>query len=263
MMPPNMKPNTGELRKPLPEEKGMKIHDQKSSSISPNQGENKKNEKRALKSLFQERNSFSDLLERRTAKGDEYQKDLRQGRVQVADRESSAQNKERQGREDSPSSPFAVERGSSIHEVQSGLGEAGNSVVESSTSKSSAEFLQHFDSSSLTAGENQKPPFIAAPPTIETSALTPPAALEEITKEILTALHVGEDQQARKVIFLDIQIPGHGDLRVRLRREGGGLEVRFRADNDALARMMRQHSESLRGQAKAKGLHLTSIEVVR
>lgn len=88
-------------------------------------------------------------------------------------------------------------------------------------------------------------------------------SLDAMARQIVNAVQVGEDGQSRRVIFLDITVPGHGDVRVRLRRDGAGMEVRMRADNDGFARTLRQYSERLRGDASEQGVQLTSIQVVR
>lgn len=88
-------------------------------------------------------------------------------------------------------------------------------------------------------------------------------SLEGIARQIVKAVQVGEDAQARRVMFLEVTVPGHGDVRIRLRRDGGGMEVRMRADNDGLAQTLRQYSGRLRSGASEQGLRLTSIQVVR
>lgn len=88
-------------------------------------------------------------------------------------------------------------------------------------------------------------------------------SLEHIARQIVQAAQVGEDGQGRRVMFLDVTVPGYGDVRIRLRQDGGGLEVRMRADNDGLAQTLRQYSERLRSSAGEQGVQLTSIQVVR
>lgn len=87
--------------------------------------------------------------------------------------------------------------------------------------------------------------------------------MPQVAKEIVQAVRVGEDAQARKVVFLDVTVPGRGDVRIRLRRDGGGMEVRMRADNDALARSLQQGVGQLREEAAKKDLQFTSVQVVR
>lgn len=105
----------------------------------------------------------------------------------------------------------------------------------------------------------------SSPPPITGSAPPPPpaAAVHHVARQILRALRVGADQNARKVVFLDVTVPGHGDLRVRLRRDGDGFEARLRADNDGLARLLQAHTDDLRHAAEDNGVHFTSLQVRR
>ncbi len=108
------------------------------------------------------------------------------------------------------------------------------------------------------AGASSPPPIAgSAPPT------PPAAAVHHVARQILRALRVGADQNARKVVFLDVTVPGHGDLRVRLRRDGDGFEARLRADNDGLARLLHAHTDDLRDAARDNGVHFTSLQVRR
>ncbi len=88
--------------------------------------------------------------------------------------------------------------------------------------------------------------------------------IDEVARRILDAVRVGHDGQARRVVFLDITVPGRGDVRIRLRRDGGdGFEVRMRADNDALAQTLQRGTSQLRAQGRDNGIDMTSIRVVR
>lgn len=87
--------------------------------------------------------------------------------------------------------------------------------------------------------------------------------VEEISRRILEAVRVGRDQEARRVVFLDVSVPDQGEVRIRIRREGGGVGVRMRADNDALARRLRQGTEQLRTRGADEGIEFNSIRVVR
>lgn len=96
-----------------------------------------------------------------------------------------------------------------------------------------------------------------------TKPVAPPPELGQISREILQALRRGEDAQQRRVVFLEVRIPGLGDLRIRLRRDGDSVSVRLRADNDGLAREVRAELSSLREAGAARGIHFTNLEVLR
>lgn len=88
-------------------------------------------------------------------------------------------------------------------------------------------------------------------------------AIAEVARQIVEAVRVGEDGHLRRVVFLDVTVPGRGDIRIRLRRDGGAMEVRMRAGNDGLARSLREGVGELRQRGAEKGIQFTSIQVVR
>ena len=93
--------------------------------------------------------------------------------------------------------------------------------------------------------------------------VAPTPELGQISREILQALRRGEDAQQRRVVFLEVRVPGLGDLRVRLRREGDSVSVRLRADNDGLARAVRAELPQLREAGAARGILFAHLEVLR
>ncbi|TXD36093.1 hypothetical protein FRC98_13285 [Lujinxingia vulgaris] len=89
-----------------------------------------------------------------------------------------------------------------------------------------------------------------------------PAELGEIVEAMVKAAQVGEDAQGRKVMFLELDVPGRGTLRVRLLKEHDGYAVRMRASDEGLAReLLSSQSEMVRG-AGARGVRLNAVEIV-
>lgn len=89
-----------------------------------------------------------------------------------------------------------------------------------------------------------------------------PAELGEIVEAMVKAAQVGEDAQGRKVMFLELDVPGRGTLRVRLLKEHDGYAVRMRASDEGLAReLLSAQSEMVRG-AGARGVRFNAVEVV-
>jgi hypothetical protein len=84
----------------------------------------------------------------------------------------------------------------------------------------------------------------------------------ELANKLVRACQVGTDQQARKVMMLDVRVPGRGSIRVRLRQEGNGISVRMRADNDELKALLRKHQGAMRDAAHEQGVTFSRIDVV-
>ena len=91
----------------------------------------------------------------------------------------------------------------------------------------------------------------------------PVQTVDEVARRVVEAIHVGRDHRQRQVLFLDVKIPGRGDIRIRLRQEGGGYAVRMRTDNDGLARELQSGAEQLRQAGAQRGVMLQTIEVHR
>jgi hypothetical protein len=154
--------------------------------------------------------------------------------------------------------PFAGdERGRELHEgeVQRLVDDDGQSAIA-------------FDARPDTFAEPQTSGITASGATTACATGSPVASaraaeVHQIAREILKALRTGVDKHARKVVFLDVTVPGHGDLRVRLHRDGDGVSARLRADNDGLARLLQSHTGELRQAGLERGVRFTSLEVVR
>lgn len=241
----------------------MKVNHQKSSiPRGEQQVERREQANRSVEVQKKERREFSELLKRRHEPGHEQKQEIREGRAQVRDRESAAQVREGQIGDVEKARGVGEDR-PCRQDVQIGLGEAGDFAVGGRDGSPAAESFdvaggQLEGEVPVGVGESRS---VTGASSAGSSAEA--RAMDQMAGEILRAVQVGEDGQARRVVFLEVQIPGHGDLRVRLRREGGGLEVRIRADNDRLARLVREHSDTLRGRAREKGVEMTSIQVVR
>jgi hypothetical protein len=86
--------------------------------------------------------------------------------------------------------------------------------------------------------------------------------IREISRQIVDAVRQGNDQHQRQVVFVDAQVPGGGNVRIRLRRDGGAFEARMRADSDGLARTLRHHESELRDAADDSDVTFSSIDIV-
>lgn len=88
------------------------------------------------------------------------------------------------------------------------------------------------------------------------------AEVAELAKQLVDRAHVGRDASGRQIMLLDLQVPGRGNVRVRLRRRGDGFELRMRPENEELARDLRREREHFRQSAAEGGVDFTSIEIV-
>ncbi|RAL23938.1 hypothetical protein DL240_07260 [Lujinxingia litoralis] len=86
--------------------------------------------------------------------------------------------------------------------------------------------------------------------------------LGEVVEQMVRAAQVGEDAQGRRVMFLELEVPGRGMLKVRLLREHDGFSVRMRASDEGLARdLLRWKGEMVRA-AGERGVKLNGVAVV-
>lgn len=86
--------------------------------------------------------------------------------------------------------------------------------------------------------------------------------IREISRQIVDAVRQGRDQNRRQVVFVDARVPGGGEVRIRLRRDGDAFEARMRADSDDLARTLRHHESELHDAARESDVTFSSIDIV-
>ncbi len=84
----------------------------------------------------------------------------------------------------------------------------------------------------------------------------------QLAQKLVEKAHVGQDAAGRRIMLLDLQVPGRGNVRVRLRRRGDGFELRMRPENQELARDLRREREHFRESAAQSGVEFSSIEIV-
>jgi hypothetical protein len=89
-----------------------------------------------------------------------------------------------------------------------------------------------------------------------------PREVDAVVQEMVEACYVGEDAQARKVVMLEIALPGRGMVRARIRRERDGVHVRLRAKDPATKELLRAHKDELMQGAKERGVDLKGVDVV-
>jgi flagellar hook-length control protein FliK len=107
-----------------------------------------------------------------------------------------------------------------------------------------------------------KSPVALAPPTAAAAPPAPSEVMQQLVSAMAAEGWVGADIHGRKVVMLNVQCPGRGSVRIRLRKEEAGVSVRVRADNDELSSLLHDHQDQLRDSLAKKGLALTNLEVV-
>lgn len=88
------------------------------------------------------------------------------------------------------------------------------------------------------------------------------AEVAKIARELVDKAQLGTDTAGRQIMMLELQVPGRGQIRVRLRRRGDGFELRMRPQNQELARDLRQERYQFRQAAAGRGVTFSSIEIV-
>ncbi len=94
------------------------------------------------------------------------------------------------------------------------------------------------------------------------AAGTDRAEMAQLANKMVQAFYVGQDARAKKVVMMDVNVPGRGSVRVRLSKTGDSVDVRMRADNEDLAKLLRAHREDLRESGASNGVKFANIEVV-
>lgn len=106
------------------------------------------------------------------------------------------------------------------------------------------------------------------PTQVQTAQAQPtagPQARHEVVERLIETMvsdgKLGEDASGRKVLMMDIQCPGRGNVRVRLWKKEEGIELRIRADNPELKSLIMMGRSELQSSAKERGVVFSKIEV--
>lgn len=93
-----------------------------------------------------------------------------------------------------------------------------------------------------------------------------PAKKEELQKlisKMVEKIQVGEDARKRKTIIMQVEVPGRGQVNVRLRKDGDSYDLRLRAKDPSFAHALKSEQGELRRMGAEKGLRFTRIDVVQ
>jgi hypothetical protein len=144
---------------------------------------------------------------------------------------------------DAPDVPESMDSPTPSHAREERLGEARP-----------IEGVQQADASASRAQDVEDASQAASPQDVQQIA--------QMAEQLVKACSVGEDKIARKVMMLDVEVPGKGQMRVRLTRDGDGINVRLRASNDSTRSWLKAHQGRLRDEAASQGVVFKHIEVV-
>lgn len=87
--------------------------------------------------------------------------------------------------------------------------------------------------------------------------------VQQIARELVEACQLGEGAMAKRVMLLEVSMPGgEGSVKVRLRRDGDGIEVRLRGSDAQTTSLLRKHQQSLRDEGARRGVVFKKIEIV-
>lgn len=87
------------------------------------------------------------------------------------------------------------------------------------------------------------------------------ADLQPVFDSIVREVAVAEDVHRRKIIMLDLAVPGRGRVRVRVRRGEHGAQVRFRTDDEGLREELAARRSELTDRARDRGVAIARVEV--
>lgn len=87
--------------------------------------------------------------------------------------------------------------------------------------------------------------------------------VERLIETMVTSGQMGEDSKGRKVLMMDVECPGRGNVRVRLWKKEDGIELRMRADNPELKSLLLLSRSDLQAKAKENGVNFSKIEVAQ
>lgn len=93
------------------------------------------------------------------------------------------------------------------------------------------------------------------------SSTTDRQAVAQLVDKLVRSCQLGQDQKARRVMLMEVEIPGRGNVHVRLQQQSQGLEVRFRARDEPTAQLLRAHQGQLEEGMRQRGVAVSRVSV--
>ena len=87
------------------------------------------------------------------------------------------------------------------------------------------------------------------------------ADMQALVDKIVKACHVGKGERNKRVLLMTVEVPGQGEVHVKIERQRQGTAIRFRARDPALAQRLRTHAPRLQESLRAKGVGVTKLTV--
>lgn len=85
--------------------------------------------------------------------------------------------------------------------------------------------------------------------------------IQRLAEDMVKAVRVGRDEQRRRLVMMDVEVPGRGELRIRMRRDGESYDVAFRTDDRDLRQDVSRGTNALRQAVDERGVRLGSVRV--
>ncbi len=213
--------------------------------------------------------SFKEALESKSGKEElQAKKDpkLELGEARKTDEESGQLKSEKSEQSlDSPSEDAEVgfskvNEGSDVPKSDEGVQfqEEVDSKTEFDAELSPEEAIAMGLQPQMSAGSIQAPAVEAA-----ASPQAKHEVVERLIETMVTSGQMGEDSKGRKVLMMDVECPGRGNVRVRLWKKEDGIELRMRADNPELKSLLLLSRSDLQAKAKENGVNFSKIEVAQ
>lgn len=96
---------------------------------------------------------------------------------------------------------------------------------------------------------------------VASSQATDRQAVVQLVEKLVRSCQVGQDQKARRVMLMEVELPGRGTVHVRLQQQRQGVEVRFRARDEATAQLLRTHQGQLEEGLRGRGVEVNRISI--
>lgn len=87
------------------------------------------------------------------------------------------------------------------------------------------------------------------------------ADMQALVDKIVKACHVGKGERNKRVLLMTVEVPGQGEVHVKIERQRQGTAIRFRARDPALTQRLRAHAPRLQESLRAKGVGVTRLTV--
>lgn len=85
------------------------------------------------------------------------------------------------------------------------------------------------------------------------------AEIDNALTAVMNQCQILSDEKGQKLVLMTMQIPGRGDVRVRVWKRKNGIDIRFKSADPTIATSLRNRQAELEHNLRARGVRLSQV----